>query len=65
MSEDGSRTRDGDQDDVHELQEMYDGECGAPEEKAYQCAGQEGIPPKRTKHEIQKLRDKGAIYSPD
>ena len=50
---------------IRELQEMYDGEPGAPEEKVYQHAGQEGIPPKRTKHEIQKLRDKGEIYSPD
>ncbi|KYH23991.1 hypothetical protein HAPAU_40700 [Halalkalicoccus paucihalophilus] len=50
---------------VHELQEMYDGECGAPKEKVYQRAGQEGMPPKRTKHEIQKLHDKGEIYSPD
>lgn len=50
---------------VHELQEMYDGEPGAPKEKVYQRAGQEGMPPKRTKHEIQKLRDKGEIFSPD
>lgn len=50
---------------IHELQEMDDGELGAPEEKVYQRAGQEGMPPKRTKHEIQKLRDKGEIYSPD
>ncbi len=50
---------------IRELQEMYDGEPGAPEEKVYQRAGQEGLPPKRTKHEIQKLRDKGEIYSPD
>ena len=49
----------------HELQEVYDGECGAPEENVYQRSGQEGMPPKRTKHEIQKLRDKGEIYSPD
>lgn len=50
---------------IRELQEVYDGEPGAPEEEVYQRAGQEGIPPKRTKHEIQKLRDKGEIYSPN
>lgn len=50
---------------IRELQEVYDGEPGAPEEEVYQRAGQEGLPPKRTKHEIQKLRDKGEIYSPD
>lgn len=50
---------------IRELQEMYDSECGAPEEKVYQHAGQQGMSPKRTKHEIQKLHDKGEVYSPD
>ncbi|WP_122091162.1 minichromosome maintenance protein MCM [Halalkalicoccus subterraneus] len=47
---------------IRELQEMDNGGRGAPEEKVYERTGQEGIPPKRTKHEIQKLRDMGEIY---
>lgn len=44
---------------------MYGSKRGVPEKKVYQRAGQKGMPPKRTKREIQKLRDKGEIYSPD
>lgn len=50
---------------IRELQEEHDGDPGAPEERVTERARDSGYPPERTRFEIQKLRDKGEIYSPD
>lgn len=50
---------------IRELQEEYDGESGAPQEKVIERADEVGIEGSKAEHEIQKLRDKGEIYSPD
>lgn len=50
---------------IRELQEKHDDKPGAPEQKVLESALQEEISKKLANHEIQKLRDKGAVYSPD
>ncbi len=50
---------------IRELQEEYDSEPGAPEEKVLGRAEEAGMEQSKAEHEIQKLRDKGEIYSPD
>lgn len=50
---------------IRELQEEYDEEPGAPSEKVIERAAEAGIEDSKAEHEIQKLRDKGEIYSPD
>lgn len=50
---------------IRELQEEYDEEPGAPQQKVIERAAEAGIEDSKAEHEIQKLRDKGEIYSPD
>ncbi|MCL7416436.1 MAG: AAA family ATPase, partial [Halalkalicoccus sp.] len=50
---------------IRELQEEYDGEPGAPQEKVIERAAEAGIEDSKAEHEIQKLRNKGELYSPN
>ncbi|WP_336342624.1 minichromosome maintenance protein MCM [Halalkalicoccus ordinarius] len=49
---------------IRELQEEYDDERGAPEEKVMERAEEAGIEQDKAEHEIQKLKNRGDIYSP-
>lgn len=50
---------------VRKIQEEHDGDPGAPQEEVIEQAKAKGFTPDRAEQEIQKLRDKGEIYSPN
>lgn len=50
---------------VMELQEEHDDKPGAPEEKVIRRAVETGMSQEKAEQELQDLREKAEIYSPD
>lgn len=50
---------------IRELTEEHDDLPGAPNEAVYDRAEESGIERSKAEYEVQKLRDKGEVFSPD